>query len=34
MKNVSHENKFDLHENQHVGKTHFQMKGSLHVNSF
>ena len=27
MENLSHENKFDLHENEPVGGTHFHMNG-------
>ena len=27
MKNLSHENNFDLHENKAVGRTHFNMNG-------
>ena len=27
MRNHSHENEFDLHENGHAGKTHFLMNG-------
>ena len=31
--NHCYENKFDLHENEPVGKTHFHMNGS-HFDSF
>ena len=27
MQNLSHENEFDLHENEPVGETHFHMNG-------
>ena len=27
MQNLSHENEFDLHENEHIGETHFQVNG-------
>ena len=27
MRNVSHENEFNLHLNENVSKTHFHMKG-------
>ena len=27
MRNYSNENEFDMHENEHVGKTHFHMNG-------
>ena len=28
MRNISYENEFDLHENEHVGGTRFHMNGS------
>ena len=28
MQNLANENKFDLHENEHAGETHFHMSGS------
>ena len=27
MQNFSYENEFDLHENEHIGETHFHMNG-------
>ena len=27
MRNLSYENEFDLHENEHASETHFHMKG-------
>ena len=30
MRNHSNENEFDLHENGHVGETHFHMNGFTH----
>ena len=34
MQNLSYENGFDLHENEPLGGTHFQMNGFLHEDSF
>ena len=33
MQNLSYENEFDLHENEHVGGEHFHMNG-WHEDSF
>ena len=34
MQNLSHENEFDLHENEHVGGTHFHINGFNFLNGF
>ena len=35
MQNFSYESEFDLHENEHVGGTHFHMNGfCMHEDSF
>ena len=34
MQNLSYENEFDLHENQPVGETYFQMNGFAGKDTF